>query len=75
MKLINKKIRQFIEGNSYYIDNTIGAPVEYFRRPINEQEDPSRHYRIEKLDDGEEDHMSSYDVCIKSFKMIIEIWE
>lgn len=75
MKLLKTETISFKKGQSYLIEDTIGYPQEYFRKPINDKEDPSRKFSAESLSNGQADDLSDFDVCVKSFKIVRKWYE
>lgn len=74
MKLISTKTKTFNKGESYRVEETVGYPPEYFRKPTSIKEDNSRKY-VYNLKEGDVDEMSDVDVCVKTFKVIIKWYE
>lgn len=73
MKLVSTTTFVFKKGHSYLIEDTIGYPHEYFKKPTSIKEDPSRKYT--GLKDGDIDELSNYDICVKSFKVVQKWYE
>lgn len=73
MKLTKTITDEFKKGESYRIEDTVGYPPEYFRKPNCIKEDPSRKYT--RYEEGSIDELSDYDVCVKSFKVITKWYE
>lgn len=74
MKKVKEVVYNFKKGEIWHQDNAGDLPCDlqtaYFRKPISEEED-----RLYRGKDGEPYEISDNNVCTKSFKVRITVYE